>query len=278
MRKRGFTLIELLTVIAIIGVLVALLLPAVQQAREAARRAQCKNNLKQMALAMHNYHEAHRTLPPGYFGELGWSWGTYILPYADQQPLYDALGVGDPIVWSNPKHLNNGRTVLPLYICPSDLSPSLNEKRRPLDSRNERQALGYASYVGNRGTQVGGSVEENDGVLYGNSRIRLQDIRDGLSNTIALSEREYVAHEGAVWCCSGYQHTNLDYALALMGITQNRDVRINGSFRNAVSSHHPGGAQFALCDGSVRFISETIDLKIWDGLAIRNDGQPISLP
>src|SRR3954447_24995498 len=156
-RRTGFTLIELLVVIAIIAILIALLLPAVQQAREAARRTQCRNNLKQMGLAMHNYHDVFNCFPPGYLGypaaagqdcsavrntapfAQGWGWGTYLLPYLDQAPLYNSLNPGQKqAVCDNASGpaLNAGnpvlqRQLLPVYVCPSAADPDMNPTRDP---------------------------------------------------------------------------------------------------------------------------------------------------
>lgn len=271
---RGFTLVELLVVIAIIGILVALLLPAVQAAREAARRSQCTNNLKQMGLALHNYHDTHKVFPPGYISSLGWNWGSYLLPFSEQQPLYDNMGVGDPTDWGNPDHLDNGRTPLALYLCPSDSYPQnvRNDRRRPRHASggNNRKALGYSSYVGIRGSNSAWR-ENSNGVIYPNSAIRFRDIVDGTSNTVAISERRYKNHNGSIWCCTSNNHGNIHYTLADTGTPQGRDELINGSHTNAISSQHPGGALFALCDGSTRFISETINLQTWRDIGNRDD-------
>ncbi|QDT36943.1 DUF1559 domain-containing protein [Stratiformator vulcanicus] len=129
MKRKGFTLIELLVVIAIIAILIALLLPAVQQAREAARRSQCKNNLKQLGLAIHNYHDNYQQFPAAAYLQLGqgaWGWGTMILPYMDQAPLYDNFNVGT----AGPNNTAGSLTVvLPTYRCPSDPGPDLNDSR-----------------------------------------------------------------------------------------------------------------------------------------------------
>jgi prepilin-type N-terminal cleavage/methylation domain-containing protein/prepilin-type processing-associated H-X9-DG protein len=285
--KLGFTLVELLVVIAIIGILIALLLPAVQAAREAARRSQCSNNLKQMALALHTYHDVHKTFPPGYYSSLGWSWGSYILPFAEQKPLFDIMGVGAPTDWTKPAHLDNARTALDMYICPSDKRPSdfLNTARKPKDAAsNTAQSVGYSSYVGNRGSNYASGWANVDwgtkgnGVLIGDRNLRFADITDGTSNTLALGEREYQGHDGSIWCCTSRNHGNVHYTLADTGTPNGRDEMPNGTHNNATSSWHPGGVQYALCDGSARFISETIDLQTWRDVGDREDGNPITLP
>ncbi len=214
---RGFTLIELLVVIAIIAILIALLLPAVQQAREAARRTQCRNNLKQMGVAIHNYHDAHKTFPPGWVipqyelctgGEVtssnhryvaySPSWGVYLLPYIDQTAIYNAqvfnatLGcwTGSSFVTGNysglsraPSSSNYLGTVLQAYACPSDTQFGKGVSIR---------GYGRSSYVANRGnTNVYGQSSQmtpSPGVFYTNSKTRIRDITDGTSNTFAIGE------------------------------------------------------------------------------------------
>jgi prepilin-type N-terminal cleavage/methylation domain-containing protein len=208
--RRGFTLIELLVVIAIIAILIALLLPAVQQAREAARRTQCRNNLKQIGLALHNYLSSHNVFPfgkgPSYVGApvyARWSQHALILPYLDQAPLYNTLDFNSPpetpgmagVLAFMPPHTNpNGanaagsRTVVPGFLCPSDLSPT-----------DAWQAQN--NYVGNQGgwlcdrsDQPGAATDNSPsevqtGVFYFLSRIRTADVSDGMSNTAFFSEK-----------------------------------------------------------------------------------------
>jgi len=281
-QRPGFTLVELLVVIAIIGILVALLLPAIQAAREAARRTECNNNLKQMGLALHNYHDTYAsgTFPPGFIRSLGWSWGSYLLPFAEQQQLYDNMGVGDRTNWDKPAHLDNGRMELSMYLCPSDAGrPKLNDLRKPKESvGNKRRALGYSSYVAIRGSNMGpGWWLDGGGVIYGESAIGFRDILDGTSNTVAISERIYKkGHRGSIWCCTSASTANPHYTLADTGTPGGRDELINGSYSNAISSHHPGGALFTLCDGSTRFIDETINLQTWRDIGDRADGREVS--
>jgi prepilin-type N-terminal cleavage/methylation domain-containing protein len=212
--RRGFTLIELLVVIAIIAILIALLLPAVQQAREAARRTQCRNHMKQIGLALHNYTSSHNVLPFGKGPSYApidptipvyarWSQHALILPYLDQAPLYNTInfnrppdtpGMGGVIAfmpaYSNPGGINAtpSRTVVPGFLCPSDLSPS-----DPWQAQN--------NYVGNQGgwlcdrsdqpgapTDVSPS-EVQTGIFYFLSRVKPADITDGMSNTAFFSEK-----------------------------------------------------------------------------------------
>lgn len=200
LHKRGFTLIELLVVIAIIAVLIALLLPAVQQAREAARRSQCRNNLKQLGLAMHNYHDTMSTFPPGGIGQNLWSadpsstnsanracWMQQILPYIDQAPLYNLISPyfdgknsgGNTATWLWP----GTKTVIPVLMCPSDpAGPKQNTYTIPLGFQG--------NYVANAGSSHFNLNNGNilDGMFYAQSRVRSRDLLDGSSNTLMMSE------------------------------------------------------------------------------------------
>lgn len=252
----GFTLVELLVVIAIIGVLIALLLPAVQQAREAARRMQCSNHLKQIALALHNHHDTFGQFPSGYSPTTGWAWGTMLLPFIEQGAMYDKLA-------PNENHLDPSvATVLALvqtplsgYICPSDSGPVLNEDTEPYGAS---QRLARSNYLGIMGSQtVSASTHVGTGTMFQNSKIRFGDIIDGTTNTFLLGERDSVEHRGCLWAgsqkhWSSHRHSNV---LSTQGINE----IINGTHINCFSSQHPGGAQFAMADASVRFVSETID-------------------
>ena len=202
-RHRGFTLIELLVVIAIIAVLIALLLPAVQQAREAARRMQCKNNLKQLGLAMHNYESTYRQFPPstmqvkGYYqGSLGefWAWSALAMmaPYLDQTNLYNSMDLSQPLYVSggsgssgyaiSPKNKVAAGMLVPMFLCPSDAG-------RPVSSDYEVNGLGPANYAVCIGTGANlGSPFDTDGMFFAASRIGAGGVTDGLSNTVAMAE------------------------------------------------------------------------------------------
>jgi prepilin-type N-terminal cleavage/methylation domain-containing protein/prepilin-type processing-associated H-X9-DG protein len=214
--RRGFTLIELLVVIAIIAILVALLLPAVQSAREAARRSQCKNSLKQIGLALHSYHETHSTMPPGFISRNvrasdpvtpsniapGFSWGTMILPNLDQAALYGELDFARDA--DDPANLLLGRVSLPVFRCPSDPSEErftyVDNTGSPAQVNGANLDLATANYVGIIGysslTNCGDPA--GPGVLYRNSSVRFRDITDGTSNTILSGERSsehrYLTH------------------------------------------------------------------------------------
>src|SRR5262245_25414650 len=214
-RRWAFTLIELLVVIAIIAVLIGLLLPAVQKVRAAAARIQCANNLHQIALALHNYHDAHSTLPPGVTSQRPgepfprMSWLARLLPYLEQDALwrgtvaaYDYL----PVPYTDPPHLGFG-TPIRMFSCPAD--------GRTLDvqptHRDRRPAL--TSYVGVLGT----AYDHTDGVLYRDSRTRLTDITDGTSNTLTAGERPPSADLWYGWWYAGFGQAGSGSADMLLG-------------------------------------------------------------
>jgi len=202
-KRRAFTLIELLVVIAIIAVLIALLLPAVQQAREAARRSQCRNNLKQLGLAVQNYESSHMTFPPnlvpgGRFNYSGGNWGVlaYLSPYLDQTPIYNLMNLNAPTYSptppyniSDPNNALAASYVIPLFLCPSD-------QARSLGGDYGVASLGPANYCASQGSgtnrltggTINGSPYNADGVMFANSNIRFADIIDGASNTACMSE------------------------------------------------------------------------------------------
>ena len=274
--RNGFTLIELLVVIAIIAILIALLLPAVQQAREAARRVQCKNNLKQLALALHNYQDTHGTFPPGYIVDTGWGWGTMLLPAVEQAPLYNQLSPSGLMDLTDAARLELVRKPLEAFRCPSDSQPELNDKSKP--NVKAKKEIATANYIGIMGSILSDPV--GNGTMYQNSSIRFRDITDGTSNTLLLGERDYHNHRGSIWAGStNHTDTNRNFL-----ISQTSDaLKINALHENAFSSLHTGGAHFALCDGSVRFLSENIDsvdgagpaMGTWQRLGQCNDSQPL---
>ncbi|MCA9015480.1 MAG: DUF1559 domain-containing protein [Planctomycetaceae bacterium] len=306
-KARGFTLIELLVVIAIIAILIALLLPAVQQAREAARRSQCKNNLKQLGLAIHNYHETHRVFPPGYCGDPnnscsvvdsannGWGWGAFILPFIDQAPLYNQLGVGQKkqTVCSVPSGAQAAstvgsadlqKTVLVAFLCPTATDPIINPGR----VSGGHAKSNYAGVAGVDWSGINSTTGYKaifvDGTKYVS---RMRDFTDGSSNTFAIGEKyrrdldstltsqttgEYY---GAVWVgiTPDMRAANVVGQLAPTGSS----YAVNGGSVNAFASQHEGGAQFLFIDGRVGFISENMDQDTLSAIAVGNDGKVVSV-
>lgn len=306
-RTRGFTLIELLVVIAIIAILIALLLPAVQQAREAARRSQCKNNLKQIGLAMHNYHDVHNTFPPGYItktpcnsaavwsacnvGEVGlYGWGAFILPMIDQAPLYTLLNVGNVYLEQNLANATTRAALqqpLPVFSCPSDPGPSLNDFVAASNRYNFRVTDGSNTYsiaksnyvmVANAWDSTTPHVYPIQygpahGIGFANSKIGFRDITDGSSNTLLVGERAFVYKSSnkvgggnAIGFSASNNVQDSSYgqkgnSMSVVGITYNGINAISGGEHDVrgFSSNHVGGAHFVMGDGAVRFISENID-------------------
>jgi prepilin-type N-terminal cleavage/methylation domain-containing protein/prepilin-type processing-associated H-X9-DG protein len=335
-KRIAFTLIELLVVIAIIAVLVALLLPAVQQAREAARRSQCANNLKQLGLAMHNYHDAFNQFAPGTTNIWGpgptWSDGSkgsyfvQLLPYMDQAPLFNQLDfrvTGTPWNCADPSNTADcnfealrqsypsgpllRHSVVPMLICPSDTSVNIDghsvKSNYALSMGNQAMPSNWGGacnlFPGNNfGTgPEGHGNTANPGLMSGIvSRFgwaaKMRDITDGSSNVIMAGEirpqcgdhsRNGWFHFNSMWIATT---APINYPVACV-----REEPLNGVAWDAIpqgcnhwqnwqtsqgfKSRHTGGAQFLLCDGSVRFISENIDYLTYQRLGDRRDGQPV---
>lgn len=304
-RKRiGFTLIELLVVIAIIAILIALLLPAVQQAREAARRSSCKNNLKNIGLALHNYAETHGVFPFG-FDARETLWSAMIYPQIEQKNIYDSLifqesGAGNWNADGSPNEVACG-TVIPVYVCPS---MAMSNQRTNAGIPN-RAAVSYRACAGGNiwsddastisGAAPAGakSLEENNlnGMFFGCSSIKFADVTDGMTNTVMIGETytdtyskdgqqmDYW-HSGSPqtggWNLGGAGGTEYSEGLGSTGpkINSRLDPSVDGwTMEMAFGSYHVGGAHFTMGDGSVRFLSENISQTIYNGLGSRNGGE-----
>jgi prepilin-type N-terminal cleavage/methylation domain-containing protein/prepilin-type processing-associated H-X9-DG protein len=277
-QRSAFTLIELLVVIAIIAVLIALLLPAVQQAREAARRSQCKNNMKQIGLALHNYHDQANTFPPGYIGAntttlLGWSWATMLLPHLDQAPLYNSLVFTTSPATAAGTQYNNQQAPLPAYRCPSDNGPptitfptaqtASATAGSSLIATTMNQPFSRSNYAGVYGTATLAYTAGN-GTFWENSKRNFRDFTDGTSNTIVVGERRSpgTVNGNAVggdtmWVCATGQTTTQGMAYVLGDVLYKMNAQATGNIE-AFGSLHSGGAHFLMGDGAVRFISENI--------------------
>ncbi len=286
-KHAGFTLIELLVVIAVIAILVALLLPAAQQVREAARRSQCRNHLKQIGLALHNYHETFGTLPPGNVHKAGnentasvaaWGWGAFILPQVEQSPLFDRLQVNqrdlDAVLRDNTLNTLT-QTPITVFRCPSDTAPERNNKRSfndPYDAdfTNGPAHLATSNYIAVHGTRWStpqqwiANGRDPFGTFWGDSSVRFRDITDGTSNTFFVGERDWDCLAG-VWPgvrnYTGNGNVGNRQHLGLVDVKLNDpalDASGNAECERGFSSKHPGGGHFVLGDGRVMFVSENI--------------------
>lgn len=306
--RRGFTLVELLVTIAIIGILIALLLPAVQAARESARRTQCVNNLKQMGIALQNYHDALRRFPPGYLAAApyvdgqtdvtpGWGWAAFLLPYMEQNSVYQSANFILPI-----QHSASARAVqtwVAPYVCPSDIVPKALYAV-PSASGGTIASAAPASYAACTGSDAFEVFDASgDGVFYRNSGTRFAEISDGTTYTILVGERAFAITKG-IWAGA------MNNAAVLRGQFNTCQPVVAGAFLHApgltlahahlnnaqqdhhggaglddFSSMHPSGANFVFADGSVHFIKSiptdtptgyTQDGLIFQRLGARADG------
>jgi prepilin-type N-terminal cleavage/methylation domain-containing protein len=263
----AFTLIELLTVMAIIGILVAILLPAVQAAREAARRTRCDNNLRQIGIALLNYHEIRQRFPIGNVYITNWTFQTAILPQLEQENLYKQADFSyyDCFTYNQSKGgLGMVSVNLPAMQCPSE------PRRGEVYSSPSWGTYANGNYFGVMGT----TITANDGMLFSNRAIGMDDVWDGTSQTIMAGERGMVGDLLLGWwaCGSGFNKLgDSDNLLSTeYGFVEGRD---DNAHRTHFWSYHPGGGEFLLADGSVRYFSYSIDNRVFQFLATRKGGE-----
>ena len=301
-RRRGFTLIELLVVIAIIAILIALLLPAVQQAREAARRTQCKNNLKQLGLALHNYESSFLVFPPSCTSGLNvgaWmyspaqpanpvthlhSFASLILPYIDGANVYNTINYNLSAMDVSNRQIAS--TQLPFFLCPSYTGTQY------ASDTLYTTTIGYDKYAVRNYAAMGGRTAFSlsgapgtapEGILYPASKTGFRDIIDGSSNTIMLVETR--EEKVAPWIDGSFSALVARWLNLMSPTLEGNSVSINYTvyFQSVYpgvptqtwgpSSLHEGGAHHLLGDGSVRFLSENMSVNTYDALATRNGGE-----
>ncbi len=307
---QAFTLVELLVVISIIGVLVGLLMPAVQSARESSRRSHCLNNLKQLALAAHEFHVAFGKFPSGVTiskddgdgtGVAGFGWSAHLLPQLQQKALYGflALPMGElHSLLTTPTGRELAQLELPVFRCPSDTGYFLNADRPFSGSKYADLTAGKSNYVGNHGTRfvtydekLADKTLDSFGMFGVNCQYSEAQVADGTSYTILIGERRTEQDWAGVWI--GTRNYNNSGDSGLRQIFGTSDSKINSKLatnsRSSFSSEHPGGALFAFADGHVAFIEEEIDFSqsgatskvlaekqqmgLYQRLLRRNDGQ-----
>lgn len=281
--RRGFTVVEVLTVMAVVVIATVLVLPAIQRSRADARETRCKYHLKQIGLALHNYHETYVTFPPGWTNghsepapDKRFGWVSAALPFLDQIRLYNELDFDEP----NETSQALLKTALPVVRCPSDPTPAVNSLRG---------SWGTANYSGNFGSEPLPRWAPSDysgfwpgqsptpttasGLFYLNSRVRIRDIRDGTVNTIMVGERCVDSRAGLWFGVRGNEFEDDQVTDCSPGNEIN-------SGDSGYSSFHGGGANFLLVDGSVNFISEDIDSRegtgrdmgVYQRISSRSDG------
>ena len=303
LRHRAFTLVELLVVIAIIGVLVALLLPAVQAAREAARRTQCGNHLKQIGLGLHNYHDTVGRLPFASAWSIGTAgtWPAFILPHIEQLPLFQKFDFN--VHMSHANNATNVVTPVKIFVCPTDplaRKPILTGRNTDVGNPATCMGLWYPACMGPthpdscpfcpnqtaspsnwccQGNNLGTSGPADNSVgMFGRypTGYRFAEVGDGLSNTLMCGETipAHCIFNGAFM--PNYPVLPTTIPMSVM----ESDNGVRGTWFRTCSfkSHHPGGVGFAIGDGSVKFLSRTIDFQLFNNLGTRNGGESVQIP
>jgi prepilin-type N-terminal cleavage/methylation domain-containing protein len=294
-RRCGFTLIELLVVIAIIAILIGLLVPAVQKVRAAAAATQCKNNLKQIGLALHAYHGAQKRFPPGADSMTGFGWSFLVLPYLEQSAIVSKVAPTPTTTLTTARTANLTvlQSPLTVFLCPSDNGPTPNTNR-PFTGT---VVLATSNYPGNGGNATTAAASNGTGVFAIGSTVKIQDIIDGTSNTLLVGERSTFSigpasnttnnNWAGLWAGYDPANTSTPPVEVLWGYTSVRMQDGNGptsgaDATKAFSSQHDGVVQFCLCDGSVRSISLGVawsatfpPYMTFNALGDRADGTPV---
>ena len=297
-KKSGFTLVELLVVIAIIGILIGMLLPAVQQVREAARRISCANNSRQQGLAIMNYESAFQTLPPGWrtgnpliaANEPGWGWSAYILPFMEQNNLYNQIDF--KVAIDDGTHIHAIAIVVPSYQCPSEIDlpvvnlsehiehdrnhdgHDLHDKPPGSDDDYEELMVGRSNYSGVFGSsEIEDSPLKGNGLFYGNSVIKMGDIRDGTSNTLMVGERINLL--GKISWVGMVPEVDEPFA-RIVGAADHAPNDPGGHFED-FRSYHPQGINATLGDGSTHFVTQSINEVVFQQLATRAGAEVVSI-
>ncbi len=294
--RAGFTLIELLVVIAVIGILISLLLPAVQMIREAARRTECASNIRQIGLAMMNYESALKRLPTGWDATVdpanpasgpGWGWAYYILPHVEMQSIFD--GIDPRLSCDDEQHEEVLKLLVPVFQCASDPADNLlnlNEEIAgghhhapaihdpPVGHDHEEHWIARSNYSGMFGTtEIEDDPFGGDGVFFANSHIHFRDITDGLSNTILVGERR-----------NDFGHLSWAGVFAdieepfprVVGVADHTPNHRDGHFDD-FRSFHPQGANFVFADGSVHLINDAIEETVYRAMATRANDELVQV-
>jgi prepilin-type N-terminal cleavage/methylation domain-containing protein/prepilin-type processing-associated H-X9-DG protein len=276
-KQRGFTLVELLVVIAIIGVLVGLLLPAVQSTRESARRSRCSNNLKQIGLALHSFHDSKKRLPQACIptggsggtmaGNMGWSWPVFVLPFMEYAEVYDRLKVQNGYPEWGTASPDTAKAPIPTFLCPGCkvglLDPAAKIQAEMGWGAIASSKTNYLANGGPKWTYRGTSSSRQQaslGAIRKETGIKFSDVTDGLSKTLLIGEGGGTpatpgdeALMPSIWVCT------TDMGSAMAQVLRYASDKINSGTRVAFGSTHPGGAQFGMCDGAVRFVTDQVE-------------------